>query len=103
MGHGSINNGRHAEMGSGGVATGPAKHGILLIPKHAGPGGRACKRPSECRWTGAKAEAIPTLADVNPYRMVLTFNSLKLVPPSLYKIFTHLFIIRAIVDIAVYS
>ena len=40
-GHDGIKHGRHADMGCVQVATGPAKHGILLVPRHGGAGGRA--------------------------------------------------------------
>ena len=64
MGHNGMEHGRHAEMGPVQVSTGPAKHGIWMVPKHGGPAGHSLSRPSARRCSSAKTEAIPTLADL---------------------------------------
>ena len=79
MGHNGMEQGHHAEMGHLEVSTRPTKHGILMVPKHRHSGETLTKRPSARRSYCAKTEAIPTLADLYPSRMILTFNCLKLV------------------------
>ena len=79
MGHNGMEQSHHAEIGCVQVATGPTKHRIVMVPKHGGPWGRSLSRPFARRWSFAKGEAIPALADHNPSNMILTINCLKLV------------------------